>query len=147
MTTITQKKTGIKPFLTGALVAGLTGAVLNNLYSYAYSAITGFSIPQVINVGSVTMSSFGPALLGALFYFVLSRFTSRATPIFVVAGIVLVIVSFAGSFMPQLPDGSPTPAGFAGLTLPMHIIAGGVIIWVLTRYVRRNGQTYPHRDE
>jgi hypothetical protein len=40
------KKTGIKPFLTGALVAGLTGAVLNNLYSYAYSAITGFSIPK-----------------------------------------------------------------------------------------------------
>jgi uncharacterized membrane protein len=93
------------------------------------------------------MSSFVPALLGALFYFVLSRFTSRATPIFVVVGIVLVIVSFAGSFMPQLPDGSPTPAGFAGLTLPMHIIAGGVIIWVLTRYVRRDGQTYPHRDE
>jgi hypothetical protein len=143
MTAITQKKTGVKPFLTGALAAGLIGAVLNNLYSYLYTALTGFSVLEVINFGSVTISSFVPAVLGALFYFVLSRFTAKATRIFVVVGIVLIIASFAGSFMPQLPDGTPTPAGFVGLTLPMHIIAGAVILWVLTRYVRRDQQAYP----
>lgn len=136
MTTLTQTKPGIKVFLIGALVAGAIAAILNNLYSFTYTAITGFGVPDVINMGSITMSSFIPAILGALFYFALSRFTSKATSIFVVVSVVLIIVSFAGSFAPELPDGTPTPEGFAALTLPMHIIAGLVIIFILTRYVQ-----------
>jgi hypothetical protein len=38
---------------------------------------------------------------------------------------------------PTLPDGSPAPAGFAVLTMPMHLIAGAVMLLVIPRYAAR----------
>jgi hypothetical protein len=35
---------------------------------------------------------------------------------------------------PVLPDGSPTPYGFALLTIPMHIISGAVAIFGIIRW-------------
>jgi hypothetical protein len=137
MNTFTQTRPGIKIFLTGALIAGIISALLNNLYSVIYTAVTGFSIREVIHVGSVTGASVIPALIGGLIYFGLSRITPKATLIFIVLGIAFTLFSFMGPFQPQLPDGTPTPEGFVGLTLPMHLISGGVILYVLTQYVQK----------
>jgi hypothetical protein len=78
--------------------------------------------------------------MASLFYFALSRFTPKATLIFIIAGVAFTLFSFGGPLQSQLPDGTPTPQGFAGLTLPMHIISGVVVIYTLVRYVTKNGR-------
>jgi hypothetical protein len=137
MATIVQTKQSIKIYLIGGLIAGVLSAILNNLYSYLYTAFTGVIIPEVINFGSVTGASILPAVVASLFYFILSRFTAKATLIFIIAGIAFTLLSFGGPLQSQLPDGTPTPQGFAGLTLPMHIISGLIVIYTLVRYVNK----------
>jgi hypothetical protein len=103
----------------------------------AYTGLTGFSIPEVIHFGSITGASVVPTIIGALCYFGLSRFTSKAKLIFTIAGIAFMLFSFLGPLSPELPDGTPTPEGFAGLTLPMHIIAGLVAVIFIPKYTYR----------
>jgi ABC-type thiamin/hydroxymethylpyrimidine transport system permease subunit len=140
MATIVQTKQSIKVYLIGGLVAGVLAAILNNLYSYVYTAFTGISVPGVINFGSVTGASILPAVIASLFYFALSRFTAKATLIFIISGIAFTLFSFGGPLQSQLPDNTPTPQGFAGLTLPMHIISGLVVMYTLVRYVNKSKQ-------
>ncbi len=127
----------IKQFLIGGLVAGLLATVLNNIYSVIYTAWTGFSIPEIINPISVTLASIVPLLTASCLYYLLERFTTKGTTIFVILAVVVTIVSFAGPLGSSLPDGTPTPDGFAGLTLPMHIFAGLAVIIVIPTFVRR----------
>ena len=138
MATIVQSKPGIKVFLIGGLIAGVVAAIINNLYAYVYTAITGVSVPEVIHFGSITGASILPAVVASLVYFALSRFTPKATLVFIGIGIVFTLFSFGGPLQSQLPDGTPTPPGFAGLTLPMHLIAGVVVVYTLVKYVSRN---------
>lgn len=137
MATIVQTKPGIKVYLIGGLIAGILAAIVNNLYSYLYTAFTGVSVPEVINFGSVTGASILPAMVASLIYFALSRISGRATLIFAVIGVVFTLLSFGGPLQDQLPDGSLAPEGFAGLTLPMHIISATVVLYTLIRYVNK----------
>ncbi len=130
-------KLPVTRFLTGGLVAGIVAAIVSNIYSYAYSAVTGFSIPQVISFVSITGASLVPLVIGSLVYFGLSRFTARATAMYSGAAIVLALVSCLAPLGPTLPDGTPTPAGFAGLTIPMHIVAGICAAFITPRFVQR----------
>ena len=132
----TRAKVPITRFLLGGLAAGLISAVLNNLYSLAYTAATDISVPEVIHFGSISGASVAPALIGALIYFALSRFTNRATLLFVVGGLVFMLVSCAGPLIGEIPDGSVTQAGFMGLTVPMHLIAGFVCVLIVPRLTR-----------
>jgi Family of unknown function (DUF6069) len=131
-TNSTVSKPAFTGYLIGGAVAGVITAVLNNLWNLIYPAIGGVSVPEVINLESVTMMSIVPLLIAAVGYFVLSRFTSNATPIFQGITIVLALLSLAGTFSPPMP----VPAGFAGLSAPMHIIAGLVGALVIPRFVK-----------
>ncbi len=136
--TVNVSKPSIVKFLLAGLIAGAIAAALNNLYHLIYSGITGFSLPEVIHFGSITIASILPVLVGALFYFALTRFTSKATLIFLVAGVLFTLISLGGPFNFQLPNGSPAPSGFVGLTLPMHLIAGAAALYFIPKYVNRN---------
>lgn len=125
-------KPGFMGYLIGGVVAGIIAAILNNLWNLIYPAIGGVSVPDVINVGSVTLMSIMPLLIAAIGYFVLSRFMDNATPIFQGATIVLALLSLFGTFNPPMP----VPDGFAGLSAPMHIIAGLVGAFVIPRFVK-----------
>lgn len=125
-------KPGFMGYLIGGVVAGVITAILNNLWNILYPAIGGVSVPDVINVGSVTLMSILPLLVAAVGYFVLSRFIDNATPIFQGATIVLALVSLFGTFNPPMP----VPDGFAGLSAPMHIIAGLVGAFVIPRFIK-----------
>jgi hypothetical protein len=57
--------------------------------------------------------------------------------IFVVVVVVFTLLSMGGPLQPVLPDGSPVPAGFAVLTVAMHLIAGAVILLFIPRYAAR----------
>lgn len=128
----TASKPAFTGYLIGGLVAGVITAVLNNLWNFIYPAIGGVSVPEVINLGSVTMMSMVPLLIAAVGYFVLSRFLPNATPIFQGLTIVLALLSLFGTFNPPMP----VPAGFAGLSAPMHVIAGLVGALVIPRFVK-----------
>ena len=118
------KKEWVRPrfwsVLLWALIAAVITAVVNNVYGTIYSAATGLRIPEVINLVSVTLASVMPVLVAGLGYFLLTRITRHSFIIFAVVVAVLGVLSVGGSFAPELPDGSPTPSGFAGLSAPMH---------------------------
>ncbi|HEX8531283.1 MAG TPA: DUF6069 family protein [Cytophagales bacterium] len=134
---LTLKRVSVKNALVAGLLAGVVIAVLNNLYNLFCGAVLGISAPNVIHVGSVTGSSVVPALLAGLFYYLLARFTRRPGLIFAVVVVVFTLLSLGGPLQPALPDGSPSPAGFATLTIPMHLIAGAVMLLVIPRYASR----------
>lgn len=140
MNTLTKKKTNATYFLQAGLIGAVSTALLNNLYSYVYTAVTGFSIPELIGAGAITMASVITALVAAIAYFVLYRFTSKPTLIFVIMGMGLLLISLGGPLQPQLPDGRPTPDGFAGLALPMHLISGLVLLLLLPVYISKKHQ-------
>ncbi len=119
-------------YLIGGVVAGLAAAVLNNLWNLIYPMIGGVSVPEVINLGSVSLMSIVPLLIAGVGYFILSRFVSNATPIFQIGTIVLALLSLFGTFSPPMP----VPDGFAGLSGPMHVIAGLVGAFVIPRFVK-----------
>jgi hypothetical protein len=133
----TLSRVSLKKALVAGLLAGVIIALLNNLYNLFCGAVLGISAPGVIHVGSVTGSSVVPALLAGVFYYLLARFTRRPGLIFTVVIVVCTLLSMGGPLQPVLPDGSPAPAGFATLTMPMHLVAGAVMLLVIPRYAAR----------
>jgi hypothetical protein len=138
---MSTQPTFVKALTAGAISGGIS-AVLNNIYNVAHSSMTGFSIPGVIHVGSITGSSVMTALVGGIGYFVLAKFmvkddVKKRTLIFQIGAIVLAVLSLFSSFGPTLPDGTPAPAQFAMLSAPMHIIAGVVAALVIPRFAER----------
>ena len=133
----TLKRVSVKNALVTGLLAGVASALLNNLYNLFCASALDISVPAVIHVGSITGASVVPAVLAGVFYYLLARFTRRPTLIFSVVVVAMTLLSLGGPFQPTLPDGSPTPAGFVTLTLPMHLIAGAVMLAVIPRYAAR----------
>lgn len=131
-----QPKVNFKNAMMAALSAGVLAAVFNNLYSLIYSAASGFAIPEVINTGSVSAASIFPLLLGGVLFYFMQRQWSKGGIYFIVIAAVFTLISMGGPFAGTLPDGRPLPAGFAGLTAPMHLIAGGAAM-LIPRFARR----------
>lgn len=136
METVQPTKPVIIRILLGSLTAGVVAAALNNAYSVIYSQSTEQYFPEIINFGSITGASVIPAIFAGLIYYILSRFTHWATRIFIVSTLILTALSLTGTMQSQLPDGTPTPHGFTALTLPMHIIAGLAIAFIIPRFVK-----------
>ncbi len=131
------KRVSLKNALVAGLLAGIVIAVLNNLYNLFCASALDISVPGVIHAGSVTMASVMPALLAGAFYYLLARFTRWPARIFTVVVVAFTLFSLGGPLQPVLPDGTPAPAGFVTLTLPMHLIAGVVMLAVIPRYAAR----------
>lgn len=128
-----KSKVQIKQVLKFAIVAALISALGNNLYMLTYEAITGLSFPEVIHFGSVTLSSVLSALFGGILFFFMAKFFHKGKTIFMVLTALFTLASLGGPMAPELPDGTPTPDGFAALTLPMHLISGLIILLVIPR--------------
>jgi uncharacterized membrane protein len=135
--TLSPAQPSLVKYLIGGGLAGVIAAVINNIYYFAYTGLTGNSV-AVINPISVTMASILPIVVGSLGYYIAARlFGARATLIFMVGSLVLAVLSLGGVFLGQLPDGSAPPAWFPVLTLPMHLIAGLVCAFGVPRLVNR----------
>ena len=70
-------------------------------------------------------------MLAGLGYWLLTRFTTKANLVFTVIALVVTLLSNAGFLNPTLPDGQPVPPGFLGLVIPMHLIVGGAIAFLI----------------
>lgn len=131
----TFEKPSTRRVAVRSLIAAAGAAVINNLYSVAYTAITGFSIPEVINPGSITMFSVLPVLLGGLIYWAVSRFRVRVANIGLAIGTVALFVlftmpTFAETIQTPGMDPIPRPDGFIGLSLGLHF-AGPILLLAL----------------
>jgi len=134
---ITVKINRLSTLLTTGLLSGVIAALLNIIYMYLHESLTSFSIPEVINIGSVTIASLIPGIISGIFYFMLRRIMSdkKAMTTFLITLFVFVLLSLFGPLSSELPNGIITPQGFKGLTIPMHIIAVGIYSTMLVRSV------------
>tara|TARA_B110000503_G_C7130721_1_gene406705 strand:- start:222 stop:659 length:438 start_codon:yes stop_codon:yes gene_type:complete len=137
----TQKHNNrLATLLTTGLLSGITAALLNLIYMYLYELATSISIPEVINIGSVAIASLIPGIMSGIYYFMLRRVMTdkNALITFIMTLAVLALVSLLGPLSSELPDGTLTPKGFAGLTIPMHFIAVLIYSVMLVRSVPRS---------
>jgi len=131
-TTTPQKvKVLLMTALKAGLVVGVLAAVLNLALNFIYSAITGYSYTNIMPVPPIILSALVPAVLAGLGYWLLTRLTAKANLIFTIFALVVTLLSNIGFLNPTLPDGLPVPPGFLGLVIPMHLIVGGAIAFLI----------------
>lgn len=119
--------------LKGGAIAGLIGAGLNNIWSLIANSI-GATIPPGF-VLAVTMSSILPMLIGSVIYFLLQKYTSKGTGIWLTLSIGFTLLSFFPVFnTPQLPDGTVLDGTFPLLVGPMHAISGFLGVWGIPKF-------------
>lgn len=118
--------------LKAGAIAGFIGMGLNHLWSLVAQQLG--SVAPAGFMWAVTFSSVFPVLVGSLIYFAFVRFLKNGKLVFVVLSSLFVLFSLYGPLQPVLPDGSPTPDGFALLTIPMHLISGVVAIFGIIRW-------------
>ena len=119
--------------LKGGAIAGLIGAGLNSIWSLIANAL-GATIPPGF-ILTIIISSVFPLLVGAIIYFVISRFIPKGKLVWIGLSIVFLLFSFYPVFStPQLPDGTVLDETFPLLVGPMHLISGFLAIWGIPRW-------------
>jgi hypothetical protein len=115
------------------LIAGLFGAGVNNVWSFI-AAFLGATIPPGFAI-AVTLSSLIPVLIGAVLFFVMTRFVPKGQLVWLVVSIVFILVSFYPVFTtPQLPDGTVLDSTFPLLVGPMHAFSGILAVWGIPKW-------------
>ncbi|MCZ8355350.1 MAG: hypothetical protein O9340_11480 [Cyclobacteriaceae bacterium] len=118
--------------LKAGAISGFIGMGLNHGWSIVAQQL-GSVAPEGFTM-AVTISSVFPILIAAVVYYLMIKFLKKGKSVFVVLGSLFLLFSLYGPLQPIMPDGSPTPEGFALLTIPMHFISGitaiaGIIRW------------------
>jgi hypothetical protein len=124
-----------RPVLLAGLMAGVAAAIINAAYYLVYGALTARQYAETGAFG-IALSSIIPPLLGAASALVLSRFTRRAGTVFAVVTLGITAASLLPGLSSTLPDGTPKPACFDGLVLPMHVVVGALAGWLIPRSMK-----------
>ncbi|WP_239490262.1 hypothetical protein [Luteitalea sp. TBR-22] len=111
-------------YVLGGMLAAALAAAGNLAWRSAAPSYTGQPVPALIDPTSVALASVLSVLLAAGVYLLLSRGLTIATPLYVLGSLLTAAVSCVATFVPVMPDGTPTPPGFTHLTIPMHMWAG-----------------------
>ncbi|WP_396624569.1 hypothetical protein [Luteitalea sp.] len=111
-------------YVLGGMLAAALAVAGNLAWRSAFPAYSGYSVPALIDETSVTLASALSVLLAAGVYLLLSRGLTIATPLYVLGSLLTAAASCVATYVPVMPDGTPTPPGFTELTLPMHLFAG-----------------------
>ncbi len=127
----TQKPTFTQA-LKGGLISGAIAAPLNLVWNFVAQSLGSMAPPNFIF--GVIMSSLFPLLIGAILYFLLVKYSNIGKMIFLVVSGVFTLVSLYGPMQPVMPDGSTAQQGFPLLTIPMHLIAGGMAMWGIPKF-------------
>jgi hypothetical protein len=119
----------------------VVAAVLANLLVYALgSAVVGYDPGFVVlaNASGTILFTVVPALVAVLLYAVLMRFSGNPARIFTNIAVVVLIVSLIPdlTYIPSVPGAT---SGQTAILMLMHVVAAGVIVWMLTTLTR------PHR--
>ena len=126
--------------LLRALMAAIVSFFNDTPSTEIYTAITGFSIPEVINPVSVTLFSVVPVLLGGVVYWIVSRYNVRVANVGLAIGTVILFVAFSipsfGETITTPTTTMPAPDGFTGLSMGLHF-AGPILLLALVPEWRR----------
>src|SRR5687768_8881444 len=119
-------------------LATVAAAVIANLLVYALgSVIVGYD-PQFIilaNASGTILFTVVPAIVAVLLYAVLMRFSGNPARIFTNIAVVVLIVSLIPdlTYIPSVPGAT---SGQTAILMVMHVVAAGVIVWMLTNFTR-----------
>ncbi|HXF64378.1 MAG TPA: DUF6069 family protein [Caldilineaceae bacterium] len=118
------------------LTGGLVGAAINLIVLWIAQSLMGgpleITMPPTNTLAplpwwQVVIATLVPAAGATVLYWLLLRFVPGATPIFWIAGLLFLLLSFFG------PLGLPVAAGVKTTLVIMHIVAGLSILTFLTR--------------
>src|SRR5688500_18182910 len=88
----------IGKYLLGGLVAGVAAAAANVAWYFILKAATGYDHPLHPTPMSAVVSSLVPCVLASLFYYLLARFTAKATLIYSVVVAAIILARFVPAF-------------------------------------------------
>lgn len=148
MTTTTKMlNTTTAPGITVYLITGIiAGAIAGGINMVLFLAGQALGVPfeiavppdfqlNALNLQAIFIFSFVPGIVGAVLVWALNRFVPRGNMVFVVLAILFLLLSFAPDL--AMPD-SVTPGTKISLML-MHVVAGGIITFMLSRKAARAG--------
>lgn len=131
----------VRPSFGNVLKAGVIGGIIAAGVNVILLLLAGvFGIPLMVLAGPppnqqtmaltavpVILFTLLPAIIGALLFFVLTRITGKAAMIFTVIAVIVVLLSLLPIF------GQPLNAGGMIVLTLMHVVAGGVVTYWLTK--------------
>src|SRR5215213_8412143 len=116
----------------------VAAAVIANLLVYALgSAVVGYDPAFVVlaNASGTILFTVVPAIVAVLLYAVLMRFSRNPARIFTNIAVVVLIASLIPdlTYIPSVPGAT---SGQTAILMLMHVVAAGVIVWMLTNFTR-----------
>ena len=129
-------KVKFKTLVKAWLITASTVAAINLLWFYANTAKSGNPWSDVIGLVPIIVMSFASNLIGALVYWLMSFFLSKAHIYFAIGAVILATLSIMGH--PKLSDGSIVPPEFRFIDIPMHFVAGLLCAFLLPALAQGN---------
>lgn len=116
----------------------VVAAVIANLLVYALgSVVVGYDPGFVVlaNPSGTILFTVVPAIVAVLLYAVLMRFSADPARVFTNIAVVVLIVSLIPdlTYIPSVPGAT---SGQTATLMLMHVVAAGVIVWMLTALTR-----------
>lgn len=139
-TVTAREKIAVKRLVPASVTAAVAASAANLLVYFLVPALFNFSLAiplmgpgteiQPLPFFMVIIASVVPTLGAAILLAVLNRFTARPVTIFRVMAVVFLLLSFGAPFS------LPVPLNVRLTLATMHVIAAGVITYVLTTRAR-----------
>src|ERR671912_416097 len=116
----------------------VAAAVIANLLVYLLGSVVVGYDPQFVvlaNASGTILFTVVPAIVAVLLYAILLRFSSNPARIFTNIAVVVLIISLIPdlAYIPSVPGAS---SGQTAILMLMHVVAAGVIVWMLTTLTR-----------
>ena len=116
----------------------VAAAVIANLLVYLLGSVVVGYDPQFVvlsNASGTILFTVVPAIVAVLLYAALMRFTSNPARIFTNIAVVVLVLSLIPdlTYIPSVPGAS---SGQTAILMLMHVVAAGVIVWMLTTLTR-----------
>lgn len=138
---IMNKSITFSKVIKAGFLAGLISAAINTIWNQLGIFVMNISgLPKGFSV-AVVMSSILPVLFASIIYFLLIRNFTRGYLLYMFLGVSFMLLSNFPAFEVTLPDGTPTPANFALLVIPMHFVAGLSALYLIPLKTRNTNKT------
>lgn len=124
-------------FALVGLATVIAAVVANLLVYYVGSAVVGYDPDFLIlsNISGTVFFTLVPAIIAVALYAALARFIASPERTFTIISLVLLIVSIIPD-LTYIPSVDGATNGQTGILVLMHIVAAGVIVWMLTNLTR-----------
>lgn len=124
----------------GGLLATAVAVAGNLAWLAVFPRYTGYTPSPLISPVAIVGATTSAVLLAAGIYLLLSRALTIATPLYLLGSLAVAAATAVAPLAPVMPDGSPTPEGFALLAMPMHLWAGVAAALVVPLVVHLGGR-------